>query len=167
MKKNIKNQSGMVVGAMIGVLALISIIAITRMQLISNIDMVKAANELSEKLKVQGSLIGYRLSMCSIVYNDNASGINQYPDGTDVNVSTLACPNSPYLDLWSEPDGVRLAPAPSGFGQWTYTKDVPGDTVYYSITANSDMAKSALNMASGSIDSHYTIIANTLKIVVY
>lgn len=165
--KDIKKQSGIVIGTMVGVLALLGIIAASTMQFYSNISTVKLTNELSEKIKSQGSLISYRLMMCSMVYNDNASNLNQYPNGTDIGVASLVCPNSPYLNLWSEPDGVRLAPAPLGFSEWTYTKDTVGSTVYYSITANSDMAKKALNVASVSMDSQYTLTANTLKVVVY
>lgn len=165
--KNLQHQSGFAVGMIVSVLALMSIVAITAMNFHSNISMVKKINEISKELENQASLINYRLIMCSMVYNDKETGLSQFPDGTDVNVLSLTCPNSPYSDLWSEPDGVRLSPAPSGFLNWKYTKDTTAGTVSYSITASTDIGKKSLNMLGDSLNENSSISGNKLTIDFY
>lgn len=167
MNKAVKKQSGLAVGILIAVMSLLSIAAISSLRSYSNIDVVKTTNQIAYDLKSQASLIAYRLNMCSLVYNDTANGLDQFPAGTAAAVSGLVCPNSPYSTIWAEPDGVRLQPPPSGFGEWSYTKDVAGSTVSFSTTASSDIAKKALALSSGTIGGNHTILADTLTIYVF
>ena len=111
------SQSGIAIGPILFVLALLGIIAAVLATDSSSMGGAAREDTITAEISTQANLIRSKFSECNMIRDSWPAG-----DGTGTLVSAVTCPGDPsgQDNLWSGARPAQLAPPPAGFNNWTY-----------------------------------------------
>lgn len=111
------HESGIAIGPILFVLALLGILAAYMASDSSNMGGAAREDTITAVLSSQANLIRSKFSECQMI-----RGAYPVGDETGTLVSAVTCPGDPtgQDNLWSGARPSQLAPPPTGFNGWTY-----------------------------------------------
>ena len=136
-----KKQKGIAIAWLLAIITLFSAMMAVYSVMAQANAVQKLIYDTTEKLNTQLSTIHSAVANCALLYpsGNNATGFHAaYPGGTDVDVTGLDCPGSPYSNknLWTGRGGERIPNTPTGMGTWKYTNNATG--VFVQLSSNGD-----------------------------
>jgi len=110
-------QSGIAIGPILFVLALLGIIAAVMATDSGNMGSAAREDSITAQISTQANLIRSKFAECNSIQGTWPAG-----DGTGTAVSAVTCPGDPsgQDNLWTGARLSQLPPPPNNFGNWVY-----------------------------------------------